>query len=235
MYLHRLFIPAIIPLLFCGCIHFQQEISIKADGGMEIEYLYSIPEEYISAFATGKEIIEKEQGKTPAADYLAWPLNEELVRKTFDSDNLSLQNYREWQENGRLYVQIQAEVSDIASVTGDSPLPRFTLKRQDKGGEKDNFYEFSMQQPFSESTDKEEQIPDAGREELEMLLEDLRMVLLVTVPGTITNTTGTVEKDSTASWQFSINDRRKADWLTKEPDLTIIFNSDIADLPETAD
>ncbi|MFW5997005.1 MAG: hypothetical protein ACOCZS_03030 [Verrucomicrobiota bacterium] len=224
-----------IPLLISGCIHFKQEIRIKADGSMEVEYLYSLPEEYISAFATGKEVIEEKQGERDSADYLAWPLNEELAREMFNSDNLTLDIYREWREEGRQYVRLKVLVNDLTAVDRNSPLPYFTLTQLERAEEGKYVYRFSLQKPFSKGWQDDNDVPEDRRRELNLLLEDLRMELLVKVPGTITYASGGVSDKTEVSWQFTNNDRQPAEWLRKEPELTILFESDNDKLPETAE
>ena len=210
-------------LFLIGCVHFEQSVTIREDGSMEVTYHYSVPIKYVPVIKSSKKIIEQKQGIDAANTALRWPLNKELALKIFNTNRTTLKAYNTWENDNRKHVKLTFTGENIRDINKKQELPRIAIT---KISSNNNTVKYKLHfTPVATDTENKT-LTDDGKKSLRELLKGLRLKLTLTTPGKIVTATGELVNQNTAQWSYRVEENHDSSWLWKTPAITAVFETE---------
>ena len=202
-----------------GCIEMEQRILLRADGGAEFGFHYSIPMDSYELLQESQAIIQdwQDQGAGNAMKDLNWIFNEKLARKYFSGENIRLRHYWITEKEGRRHVRLICEVRNLRRALRTGKLGDFRLVKT-----KDGNYRFSAELVRTQLMDA-----NLSKEDTELLREITRgmvIQLYVQTPSRILDTSGAQLDGRRVVWRFDADE----DWwfLFESPKVFVTFSGD---------
>jgi hypothetical protein len=182
-----------------GCLHLEQEINLKNDNSGKFRIFFSVPR------ATADKFADPENSQ-----HLAWRQLFDIRsgQKLYgDGSGLSVTRYRVFDRDARRHVRIEGRIDDLERALASGKLG--TWKLESVG---DNT---RLTARLPESADL------AGEDARGELWDGLYLNLIVTVPGTIVDTSASESRNNRAKWTFDTGDTK--DFLRQPPRIYVEF------------
>ncbi len=208
-------LPAAV-LCVTGCVHLEQGIELRKDGSATFTYRYSVATDVYELVETGQHVLENWQGRSAVDDpmLLNWFFSEARAREHFSGPGLRIETCRTFDEGGRRQFELVATAADARHALGSGKFGLFTLRRERSGA-----FRFAADMVSSDD------VRDVNPEELarlQQLCDDMKLVLKLTVPTKLLDSTATRASKREASWVFE--PARDGAFLARPPTISATFS-----------
>ncbi len=176
-----------------GCLHLEQEINLDNNNSGKFRIFFSVPR------ATADKLADPDNSQ-----HLAWRQLFDIRRgqKLYeDGSGLSVTRYRVFDRDARRHVRIEGRIDDLERAFASGKLGAWKLESVGANTR--------LTARLPESADP------AGEDARRELWDGLYLNLIVTVPGTIVDTSASEYRKNRAKWTFDTDDTK--DFLCQPP------------------
>lgn len=185
--------------LVAGCLHLEQEINLNNNNSGKFRIFFSVPRAMADQFADPEN-----------SQHLGWRqlFNIRSGQKLYEEGSgLSVTRYRVFDRDARRHVRIEGRIDNLERALASGKLGTWQL--ESIGGNT------RLTAHLQESTDP------AGEDARRELWDGLYLSLIVTVPGTIVDTSASEFRNDRARWTFDTGETK--DFLRQPPRIYVEF------------
>ena len=185
--------------LVTGCLHLEQEINLNNNNSGKFRIFFSVPRAMADQFADPEN-----------SQHLGWRqlFNIRSGQKLYEEGSgLSVTRYRVFDRDARRHVRIEGRIDNLERALASGKLGTWQL--ESIGGNT------RLTAHLQESTDP------AGEDARREFWDGLYLSLIVTVPGTIVDTSASEFRNDRARWTFDTGETK--DFLRQPPRIYVEF------------